>query len=30
LIKCFDELISITEKLGEDTTELKQERSKLS
>jgi hypothetical protein len=29
LIKCFDELISITEKLGEDTTELKQEREKL-
>jgi hypothetical protein len=29
LTKCFDELISITEKLGEDTTELKQERSKL-
>jgi predicted transcriptional regulator len=30
LIKCFDELILISEKLGEDTTELKQERSKLS
>jgi hypothetical protein len=29
LIKCFDELISVTEKLGEDTTEVKQERSKL-
>jgi hypothetical protein len=30
LIKYFDELISVTEKLGKDTTELKQERSKLS
>jgi hypothetical protein len=29
LIKYFDELISVTEKLGEDTTELKQEREKL-
>ena len=29
LIKYFDELILISEKLGEDTTELKQERSKL-
>jgi hypothetical protein len=29
LIKYYDELISVTEKLGEDTTELKQEREKL-